>query len=138
MYEKLKILYIEDSENDVVLMTLHLKSICQNIYYKRVESKSELTKVLKKEKWDIIIIDNALPTMTVFDAMDLIKMKNVDIPMICVSGSEMFDIKDQCIDAGAEAFILKDNADEFVKVVENILQRCFDQNNKNKSKRKIR
>lgn len=138
MYEKLKILYIEDSENDAVLMTLHLKGICKNIHYIRVETKSELTKVLKKEKWDIIIIDNALPTMTAFDAIDLIKKKEVDIPMICVSGSEMFDIKDQCIDAGAEAFILKDNSEEFVKVVEKILQRSLDQNNKNKSKRKTK
>jgi hypothetical protein len=37
----------------------------------------------------------------------------------------MHDIKDQCLDAGAEAFILKDNTDEFVKVVENILIQCF-------------
>lgn len=125
MYDKLKILYIEDSENDAVLLTLHLKGICKNIHYIRVESKSELTKVLKKEKWDVIIIDNALPSMTAFDAMDLIKKMDVDIPMICVSGSEMFDIKDQCIAAGAEAFILKDNADEFVKAVEKTLQQCI-------------
>ncbi len=34
----------------------------------------------------------------------------------------MFDIKDQCIDAGTKAFILKDNSEEFVKIVEEILQ----------------
>ncbi|TET28109.1 MAG: response regulator [Candidatus Heimdallarchaeota archaeon] len=125
MYDKLKILYIEDSENDAVLMTLHLKGICKNIYYKRVESKIELTKALKKEKWDIIIIDGSLPTMTAIDAINLIKKKGVDTSIICVSGSEMFDIKDQCLNAGAEAFVLKDNADEFVKVVEKILQKSF-------------
>ena len=125
MYEKLKILYIEDSENDAVLMTHHLRGLCKDIHYKRVESRTELHKILKKEKWDVIIIDNALPTMTALDAIELIKKKGVDTPMICVSGSEMFDIKDQCIDAGAKAFILKDNSDEFVKIVEDILQQCF-------------
>ena len=125
MYEKLKILYIEDSENDAVLLTHHLRDLCQNIYYKRVESKSELTKILKKEKWDVIIIDNALPTMTALDAINLIKKKGVDVPMICVSGTEMYDVKDQCIDAGADAFILKDNSEEFVRTVETILEQCF-------------
>ena len=90
-----------------------------------MESKSELTKILKKEKWDVIIIDNALPTMTALDAINLIKKKGVDVPMICVSGTEMYDIKDQCIDAGAEAFILKDNSEEFVRAVEEILEKCF-------------
>ncbi|MBK5113508.1 MAG: response regulator [Candidatus Heimdallarchaeota archaeon] len=126
MYEKLKILYIEDSENDAVLMTHHLKDLCQNIYFKRVESRSELTKELKKEKWDIIIIDNALPAMSALEAIELIKKKRVEIPMICVSGSEMYGIKDQCINAGAEAFVLKDNSVEFIKTVEEILEQCFD------------
>lgn len=126
MYEKLKILYIEDSENDAVLLTHHLRSLCKNIHFSRVESKSELTNELKKEKWDVIIIDNALPAMTALEAIELIKKKGVEIPMICVSGSEMFDIKDQCIAAGAEAFILKDNSEEFVKAVEEILEQCFD------------
>ncbi|NPE08124.1 MAG: response regulator [Asgard group archaeon] len=125
MFEKLKILYIEDSENDAVLMTHHLKSICQNIQYNRVESKPELGEILKKENWDVIIIDNALPSMTALDAISLIKKKEVDIPMVCVSGSGMFDIKDQCIEAGAKAFILKDNSKEFVKVIEEILKQCF-------------
>ncbi|MCK5045897.1 MAG: response regulator [Candidatus Heimdallarchaeota archaeon] len=125
MFDKTKILYIEDSENDAVLMTHHLKSICQNIQYKRVETKDELRKILKKETWDVIIIDNALPSMTALDAISLIKKKGVDTPMICVSGSGMFDIKDQCIEAGAKAFILKDNAEEFVKVIEEILKQCF-------------
>jgi len=122
VFEKLIMLYIEDSENDAVLMTHHLKSICQNIHYSRVESKDELGKILKKEKWDVIIIDNALPAMTALDAISLIKKKGVETPMICVSGSGMFDIKNQCIEAGAKAFILKDNSEEFVKVIEEIIK----------------
>jgi CheY-like chemotaxis protein len=125
VYEKLKILYIEDSENDAVLLTHHLRDLCKNIYYERVESRSELTKFLEKEKWDVIIIDNTLPTMTALDAINLIKKNGVDVPMICVSGTEMYDIKDHCIDAGAKAFILKDNSEEFVRVVDEILQECF-------------
>ncbi|NHJ32425.1 MAG: response regulator [Asgard group archaeon] len=138
MYEKLKVLYIEDSENDAVLMTHLLKGICKKIQYTRVESKKELDNILKKEEWDIIIIDNALPTMTALDAINQIKKKGVETPMICVSGSEMFDVEDQCINAGAEAFILKDNSDEFVKVVEDILLQCIGLNNKNNCKRETR
>jgi len=126
MYDKLKILYIEDSENDAVLLTHHLRNLCENIKFERVESKSELNNILKKEKWDVIVIDNSLPTLTALEAIELIKKKNIDSPMICVSGTELQDIRNQCLEAGAKAFILKDNSDEFVKTVEEILKHCFD------------
>ncbi len=125
MYTKLNILYVEDSENDTVLLTHYLRNICENITYERVESKSELENILKKKKWDIIIIDNALPALTALEAIELIKRKKKAIPMICVSGSELYDIKDRCLDAGAEAFVLKDNSEEFVKAIEKILKKCF-------------
>ncbi|MGC9779739.1 MAG: PAS domain-containing protein [Candidatus Heimdallarchaeota archaeon] len=57
--------------------------------------------------------------------IELIKKKGIETPLVCVSGSEMFDIKDQCLDVGAKAFILKDNLTEFAKTIENILKQCF-------------
>jgi CheY-like chemotaxis protein len=125
LYEHLKILYVEDSENDTILMNHMLKDICQNIHYERIDSKEDLIERIKGEKWDMIIIDNALPQFTALEAIEIIKEFKVKVPMICVSGSEMFDVKDKCLDAGADAFLLKDDSETFVKTVEEILQRCF-------------
>jgi CheY-like chemotaxis protein len=125
LFEHLNILYVEDSENDTILMNYQLKDICQNINFERVETKDELKSKIKTKKWHVAIIDNTLPQLTAMDAIEIIKKQNADLPMICVSGSEMFDIKDKCLDAGAKAFILKSETKELVKAVEDILQECF-------------
>ena len=125
MLDKLKILFIEDSENDALLMKHSLKNICKNIYHERVETKSEIIKIIKKQDWDIIVIDNALPQLTAKEVIELIKKKGIETPLISVSGSEMFNVKDQCLDAGAVAFILKDNLTEFAETIENILKQSF-------------
>ncbi|NHJ39715.1 MAG: response regulator, partial [Asgard group archaeon] len=96
MFDKLKILFIEDSENDAVLMTHYLKSIFKEVLFTRIETKEEIELALKNEDWDIIIIDNALPQLTAFEAINQIKKMNVDKPMICTSGTELLDIKERC------------------------------------------
>ena len=63
--------------------------------------------------------------MTAKEVIELIKKKGIETPLISVSGSEMFNVKDQCLDAGAVAFILKDNLTEFAETIENILKQSF-------------
>ncbi|NHK32042.1 MAG: response regulator [Asgard group archaeon] len=126
MINQLRILFVEDTENDALLMTHHLKNLCQNIHYMRVETKKELQSILEKEEYDIIIIDNALPQLTAFEAIQVIKEMNIEIPMICVSGSEMLDVEDKCLAEGAKAFIIKSDREKLVKTVEKILKESFD------------
>lgn len=126
LLDQLRILFVEDIENDAVLMTHHLKSICQDIQYMRVESKKELKSILKKEDWDIIIIDNALPQLSAIEAIKLIKEMDIDKPMICVSGTEMLDVQDSCLKEGAIAFLTKSDKVGLVKTVEEILQDSSD------------
>jgi len=122
VFNKLKILYIEDNEDDMILINHTLKEICQDIYHQRVDNKYDLAYLLESEKWDIIVIDNSLPQMTSLEAINLIKDREIEIPMICVSGSDFFDLKDQCMEAGAQAFILKKNLDDIVETIMKIIQ----------------
>jgi len=122
VFNKLKILYIEDNEDDMILMNHSLKEICQNIYHQRVDNKYDLAYLLESEKWDVVIIDNSLPQMTSLEAINLIKNRKIDIPMICVSGSDFFDLKDQCLEAGAQAFILKKNLENIAETITKIIQ----------------
>jgi CheY-like chemotaxis protein len=88
----------------------------------RVETKKDLKSILKKEEWDIIIIDNALPQLSAIEAIQVIKEMEIDKPMICVSGTEILDVKDQCLKEGAKAFIIKSDKERLVKTVEEILR----------------
>jgi len=119
--ENVNILFIEDSEDDALLMIHCLDGICADIEYQRVESKEELLKVLKEDKWDLIITDNALPQLSGSEAIKLIQKKGIKTPIICVSGSDIGDYPQECLEAGAIAFVLKDDFEELRKVVEQII-----------------
>ena len=125
MSESVKILFIEDSEDDALLMTHCLNGLCADIEHQRVESKEELVNVLKDDKWDLIITDNALPQLSGSEAINLIRKKGIKTPIICVSGTDMGNYNQECLDAGAVAFILKDNLDELREVVEKIINELF-------------
>ncbi|NHJ85174.1 MAG: response regulator [Asgard group archaeon] len=122
MIEYLKILFIEDSEDDALLMSLTMKNVCSNIDFKRVDTKDKLKEALENKEWDLIIVDNALPQFTAIEAITLINDFNPEIPMICVSGSDIYTMKDQYLEAGAKAFILKDNPKLLTKTIEEIFQ----------------
>ncbi|MHA1355768.1 MAG: response regulator [Candidatus Heimdallarchaeota archaeon] len=125
MSESVKILFVEDSEDDALLMIHCLDGICADIEHQRVESKEELVDVLKDDKWDLIITDNAMPQLTGIEVIQLIRKKGIIVPIICVSGTDMGNYNQECLDAGAVAFILKDNFDELRKVVEKIINELF-------------
>ncbi|MCF2143277.1 MAG: response regulator [Candidatus Heimdallarchaeota archaeon] len=122
MIEKAKILFIDDSENDVILLSYSLKEVIKNLELKRVDDLDSLERLLKKEVWDIIIIDNTLPTLSLDEALTLLKEKEVKAPIVCVSGVDFPGSKKLCNEKIAEAFVLKDEPKKFVSTIAKILK----------------
>lgn len=121
MSENVNILFIEDSEDDALLMIHCINGIYPDFDHQRVESKEELLEVLKEDKWDLIITDNALPQLSGSEAIKLIRKKGIKTPIICVSGSDIGDYTQECLDVGAYAFVLKDDFEKLREVIENII-----------------
>ena len=55
MAKSIKVLIVEDSEDDALLISLGLKREGYDPYYKRVDTKEEMEFLLDNEKWDIVI-----------------------------------------------------------------------------------
>ncbi|RLI67590.1 hypothetical protein DRO91_10030 [Candidatus Heimdallarchaeota archaeon] len=122
LIKKAKILFIDDSENDVILLSYSLKEIIQNLESHRVDDLESLKKQLKKEIWDLIIIDNILPTLSLDKAIGLLKERKIKTPIVCVSGVDFPESKKLCTDKIVEAFVLKDEREKFVSTIEKILK----------------
>ena len=122
LIKKAKILFIDDSENDVILLSYSLKEIIQNLESHRVDDLESLKKQLKKEIWDLIIIDNILPTLSLDKAIGLLKERKIKTPIVCVSGVDFPESKKLCADKIVEAFVLKDEREKFVSTIEKILK----------------
>ena len=107
MTAPLRVLIIEDSENDAELLLLELRRGGYAPEYERVETPEGLEDALARQFWDIIISDYAMPRFNGLQALKLTQGKGVDIPFILVSGSIGEDVAVEAMKAGAHDYLMK-------------------------------
>lgn len=100
MKKSIRLLIIEDSEDDAELLVRKVTKSGYKIKYTRVESEKEMKSALQQEAWDLIISDYSLPNFTGLSAINLINQLNIDIPFIIVSGAIGEDIAVEAMKAG--------------------------------------
>ena len=87
MGKPLRVLIVEDSEDDSLLMLRELKRGGYDPVHDRVETAKAMKAALKKQPWDIILCDYVMPRFSAPDALKTLKESGLDIPLIIVSGS---------------------------------------------------
>ncbi len=105
----LKLLLIEDSEDDALLLIHALKREGFNVQYQRVESPQGMAAALETDAWDVIISDYQMPHFTGLAALSIYQAHLLDIPFIIVSGAIGEETAVQVMKAGAHDYLLKDN-----------------------------
>ena len=105
----LRVLMVEDSEDDALLEIRELKKGGYNPVYERVETAAAMKKTLKEKQWDIILCDYKLPQFSGTKAIALLKEINIDIPVIIVSGAIGEETAVECMRLGANDYIMKNN-----------------------------
>lgn len=109
MEGKLKILFIEDVQSDVELIWHELKE--NNISFSKllVDNRDDYLNGLISFEPDLIISDFSLPQ---FDGMEALLIRNKTaplIPFILVTESVNEEVAVDCMKAGADDYVLKDN-----------------------------
>lgn len=122
MKKSIRLLIIEDSEDDAELLVRKITKSGYKIKYSRVESEKEMRSALQQEVWDLIISDYSLPNFTGLSAINLINQLNIDIPFIIVSGAIGEDIAVEAMKAGAHDYIMKDNLARLSPAIERELR----------------
>ncbi len=115
--KSLKVLIVEDSQDDTLLIVDELKRGGLNPTFKRVESRNAFGDELSKD-WDIIIADYSLPHFSGEEALNLLNESGADIPLIILSGSITDEIAVRLLKSGARDFITKDNLSRLVSAVQ--------------------
>ncbi len=103
----LRVLIIEDSEDDTLLLIRELKKGGYSPVYKRVETDAAMKKALKEKQWGIILCDYSLPKLSGPSAIALLRETNIDIPLIIVSGTIGEETAVECMRLGAQDYIMK-------------------------------
>jgi PAS domain S-box-containing protein len=105
----IRVLHVEDSEDDAFLLSKQLKRDGYKIVSKRIDTLDAVKGALAKLEWDIIISDYILPGFSGLDTLRLIQEQNSEIPCIIVSGKISEETAVEAMKAGATDFVLKDN-----------------------------
>ena len=126
MSKLLRVLIVEDSEDDAELLAIELERGGYQPIYQRVETQLGMQAALdEKTSWDIVLADYALPHFSAIAALNVLKNHKLDLPFIIVSGKIGEDTAIAAMKAGAHDYLLKGKLARLVPAVERELREAI-------------
>ncbi len=122
MNVSLRLLLVEDSEDDADLLIRELRRGGYDPIFERVETSAAMQTALHERPWDLILADYTLPTFTAPDALDILKESGLDLPFVVVSGTIGEETAVEILIAGAHDFVLKDNLNRLIPAIKRELR----------------
>ncbi len=122
MGNPLRVLVVEDSEDDTLLLQRTLQRGGYDLTLERVDTAADMSTALNEQSWDVIISDYNLPQFSGLAALELLKDKQVDLPFIIVSGAIGEEVAVEAMKAGAHDYVMKDNLARLIPVIERELR----------------
>lgn len=117
--DTVKILLVEDYKHSQIIVTRLLKKNNFNTVVV-VENGAEAVEQVKKQKFDLILMDMQMPVMNGFEATEKIRTfpEYKDTPIIALTAFAMKGDKEKCLNAGATDYIPKPiDSQEFIEKV---------------------
>jgi len=113
----IKLLALEDLEDDLFLILRNLKRNGLQIDAKRVDTEIAFKEELEKNDYDLVISDYSLPNYNGLQAFEVFKEYKIDIPFILVSGTIGEEIAVSAMKAGVNDYVMKDNLSRLAPAV---------------------
>lgn len=118
----LRVLVVDDSEDDALLVILGLRRGGYKPAHIRVDDAVALLHALQRETWDIVITDYAMPHFSGLEALRLTKEHAPDMPVIIVSGTIGEEVAVAAMKAGASDYVMKGNLTRLQPAVQRELE----------------
>ena len=117
MAETLRVLIIEDSEDDAFLLARELERGGYDPVWQRVETPQGLAQALREHSWDVLLCDYRLIDFRGPEALQILRASWLDLPFIVVSGAIGEEQAVEIMQSGAHDFIMKQNLARLVTAV---------------------
>lgn len=118
MPPNLRILIVDDSEDDALLIGRALKRGGSGVEFLRVESAPEMSAALAEGGWDAVISDVNMPGFSATTALALYHQAGLQCPFVVVSGMVGEEAAVSLLKEGAHDFVLKNNLGRLLPVLE--------------------
>lgn len=121
----LRVLMVEDSADDELLLRRQLKSAGYNLQLQRVSTDASLRALMPPERWDVVISDYKIePQFNGMDALRTVREFDLNIPFFLMSGTVGEDIAVEAMKSGASDYIMKDKSARLPLAIERELRQA--------------
>ncbi len=117
-----RVLMVEDAEFDAVLLLRYLQANGYDTHSRRVWSQAGMEEALEAGSWDMVLCDYQLPDFGVLPALELLRKRKLDVPLIVVSGTIGEERAVELMKAGAADFIVKGSLSRLIPAIERELR----------------
>src|SRR6202521_5977767 len=118
----LRVLMIEDSEDDAVLLLRELRRGGYDVVSERVELPDTLNSALDATTWDLVVSDFSMPQFSGLDAFRFLRATGSEVPFIFVSGAMGEETAVAALQDGAQDYLVKTNLKRLVPAVQRALR----------------
>jgi diguanylate cyclase (GGDEF)-like protein len=105
----LRVLQVEDTEDDAALVAVALTRAGYDVSARRVDTADDLRRELDESEWDLVIADYTIPGLGGTKALAIVREHHPDLPFIFVSGTIGEDTAVAAMRTGAHDYIMKTN-----------------------------
>jgi PAS domain S-box-containing protein len=120
--EALRLLIVEDVEDDALLVARSLTKAGYDVDARVVATADDLRSALDEARWDIVISDYSLPGFDAPAALEMVRAIDTHLPFIVVSGTVGEDLAVATMRTGAQDYVMKDAMARLAPVVERELR----------------
>lgn len=114
----LRLLIIEDSEDDALLVQLELQRGGLVAEVTRVDTGDALRAALNEKSFDLVLSDYSLPGFSGLAALGIVQDFNPDLPFIIISGTIGEETAVEAMRAGAQDYLIKGKLARLVPAIE--------------------
>lgn len=134
----LRILMIEDLEDDVGLIERSLHREGLKFEARRVDSEEAFTTNLGTFQPHVVLSDHALPHFNSLEALRICRKHSSSIPFILVTGTVSEEFAVSCLKLGADDYVLKTNLVRLPAAIQNALKQRRDEEHRKMAEQVLR
>ena len=114
----IRVLMVEDSEDDAILIAREIRRGGYDLSYIRVDSEESMRSAINQKQWDLVVCDYSMPHFSGSDALRLLRSSGVECPFIFVSGTIGEDTAVAALKQGAQDYVMKGNLKRLLPAIQ--------------------
>jgi len=122
MATPLRLLLVEDSEDDALLLAHELRRGGYGVDLTRVDTADAMTLALDSQPWDLVISDYSMPHFSGTAALNLLRSRGTEVPFIFLSGTLGEETAVAALKSGAQDYLMKGNIARLVPAIQRELR----------------